>query len=57
MKKLKIYYSGEGGYEADPEYVLQERCNVMLTFHPMRVKGPTRRFKWILRSRRKRDKK
>lgn len=49
---LIIYYSGEAS-RANPEIVLGDKANVMLTFYDMFKKGctPTRRFGAILRSR------
>lgn len=50
-----IFYSGEGT-AASPELVLQNRANVMLTFHKFHKKGkPDSRFAKIIQARRKKD--
>lgn len=48
-----IYYSGEGS-KANPEITLQDDATIMLTYVDFRVRGkPTKRFKRILKVRKK----
>lgn len=56
MNKLRIFYSGEGGKFADPEYILQDKCNLMLTYATMKDSKPNKRYKLILKARKRKVK-
>lgn len=51
---VKVFYSGEGS-RSNPEIVLRERANLMLTFWDMFIREgrPTKRFKKIIKARKK----
>lgn len=48
-----VYYSGEGS-RSNPEIVLQDRANIMLTFHDFSDSGkPNSRFRDIIDARKR----
>lgn len=53
---MKIFYSGEGS-RSNPEIILREKANLMLTFFDCFQRGnhPTKRFHKIIRARKMRD--
>ncbi len=50
-----IFYSGCGSRAADPEHILKDEAQIMMTFWELKEKR-TNRFKRILRKRLKRRK-
>jgi hypothetical protein len=50
LRKMIIYYSGEG-HHGNPEVVLQNEANVMLTFHKSSGKDVENRFLAIHKKR------
>lgn len=54
---MRMYYSGEGS-RSNPEIILRDKANIMLTFWDsfIREGRPTKRFKAIIRARKKRAK-
>ncbi len=48
--KLILYYSGEACY-ANPEIILKEKANLMLTFAELQGNGKPRRWRAVRRAR------
>lgn len=52
---MKVYYSGQGGKKADPEWVVlayrSKGTNIMLTYADMQGAKPPTRFRAVLKSR------
>ena len=58
MAKLKIFYSGDGSDYSQPEIMLAETANLMLTFWGQHKNlKPNRRLRNILQARKKRKEK
>lgn len=59
MAKMRIYYSGVGGYRADPEYIvrrwLRRGTQIMLSYFKFRTKSYGQRWDWIKKSRKKEE--
>lgn len=52
-----LYYSGVGHSWSNPEVLLGDKANIMLTFdHSKKTGRPNKRFRRVLKARRKRQK-